>query len=251
LISTWPQLKSLALGLNLPEVTLAHPWGHEVLKAHGRMWCYWAALTDGAPFKVSPEEREMLLEADPETFFLHPHYTPHGLILVRAGRLDPGWAKRTPDPAVARRRPETLAEGLGRRPAANLTQALSPGIKYPRRRHGPGFALFRAKPGEKPCGDQPLILKAALTLAVDPALIAVVPGRAHMDISHPRVAEQRRSPRRDRPGRHHAPGAIDDPVIRPIAPDDVIGRGQHLGQSAPPPPASQGSAHRKIGPTSA
>ena len=67
MISTWPQLKSLALGLNLPEVTLAHPWGHEVLKAHGRMWCYWAALTDGAPFKASPEEREMLLEADPET----------------------------------------------------------------------------------------------------------------------------------------------------------------------------------------
>ena len=93
MISTWPELKALALGLNLPEVTIAHPWGHEVLKAHGRMWCYWAALADGAPFKAGPEEREMLLAADPDTFFLHPHYTPHGLILVRAGRIDTGWAK--------------------------------------------------------------------------------------------------------------------------------------------------------------
>jgi hypothetical protein len=91
-IRDWPDLKALALGLNLPEVTLAHPWRHEVLKAHGKMWCYWAALTDGAPFKASADEREMLLTADPDTFFLHPHYTPHGLILVRGGKLDEGWA---------------------------------------------------------------------------------------------------------------------------------------------------------------
>jgi hypothetical protein len=44
-------------------------------------------------FKTSPDEREMLLAADPETFFLHPHYTPYNLILVRPGRLDPGRAR--------------------------------------------------------------------------------------------------------------------------------------------------------------
>ena len=36
---------------------------------------------------------EILEMADPDTFFLHSHYTPHGLILVRAGRIDEGWAK--------------------------------------------------------------------------------------------------------------------------------------------------------------
>ena len=35
----------------------------------------------------------MLLEADPQTFTLHPHYQAHNLILVRAGRIDPGWAR--------------------------------------------------------------------------------------------------------------------------------------------------------------
>lgn len=35
----------------------------------------------------------MLLSAEPETFTLHPHYEPHNLILVRAGKIDEGWAK--------------------------------------------------------------------------------------------------------------------------------------------------------------
>ncbi len=92
-LNGWPGLKALALSLNLPEVTEAHPWGHEVLKAHGKLWCYWGARADGAVFRVDAFEREMLLAADPDSFFEHPHYTPHGLILVRPGRLNPGWAR--------------------------------------------------------------------------------------------------------------------------------------------------------------
>jgi hypothetical protein len=92
-IFDWPGLKALALSLDLPEVTEAHPWGHEVLKAHGKMWCYWGAMADGAVFRADKAERDMLLDADPQTFFLHPHYAPHNLILVRPGRIDPDWAR--------------------------------------------------------------------------------------------------------------------------------------------------------------
>lgn len=92
MIHSWPQLKALALGLDLPEVTIDHPWGNECLKAHGKMWCWWSPYADAAVFKASHTEREMLLEAEPETFTLHPHYTPHNLVLVRAGRIDAGWA---------------------------------------------------------------------------------------------------------------------------------------------------------------
>ena len=92
-VPDWPALKALALSLDLPQVTVAHPWGHEVLKAHGKMWCYWGMMADGAVFKADADEREMLLAADPDTFFVHPHYSVHGLILVRPGRLDPGWAR--------------------------------------------------------------------------------------------------------------------------------------------------------------
>lgn len=93
MIHTWPQLKTLALGLNLPEITTDTPWGHEVLKAHGKMWCWWSPYVDAAVFKASRDEREMLMAADPDTFFLHPHYLPHTLILVRAGHIDEGWAR--------------------------------------------------------------------------------------------------------------------------------------------------------------
>jgi hypothetical protein len=93
MIADWPQLKALALSLDLPGVTEAAPWGNPCLKAHGRMWCWWSPYVDAAVFKAGREEREMLIAADPETFTCHPHYEPHALILVRAGRIDPGWAR--------------------------------------------------------------------------------------------------------------------------------------------------------------
>lgn len=92
MLADWPALKSFALGLGLPEVTLAHPWGNEALKAHGKMWCWWSPYLDAAVFRADKDEREMLIAADPDTFTLHPHYQAHDLILVRAGRIDPAWA---------------------------------------------------------------------------------------------------------------------------------------------------------------
>jgi hypothetical protein len=92
MIHNWPELKSLALSLDLPEVTDTTAWGNPCLKAHGKMWCWWSPYVDAAVFKCDKEEREMLLSADPDTFALHPHYEPHNLILARAGQIDEGWA---------------------------------------------------------------------------------------------------------------------------------------------------------------
>lgn len=93
MISDWPALKALALSLNLPEVTEAFPWGNPCLKAHGKMWCWWSPYADAAVFKMGKEEREMMIEAAPDTFTLHPHYAAHDLVLVRAGRIDEDWAR--------------------------------------------------------------------------------------------------------------------------------------------------------------
>jgi len=93
MIQIYPELRDLALSLNLPEVTEAIPWGNPCLKAHGKMWCWWSPYVDAAVFRASRDEREMLLAADPDTFTLHPHYAAHNLILVRAGRIDPDWAR--------------------------------------------------------------------------------------------------------------------------------------------------------------
>ena len=93
MIGTYEQLRDLALSLDLPQVTHATPWGNPCLKAHGKMWVWWSPYVDAAVFKASRDEREMLMAADPDTFMLHPHYAAHNLMLVRAGRIDPDWAR--------------------------------------------------------------------------------------------------------------------------------------------------------------
>ncbi len=92
-IRSWPELRALALSLDLPKVEEAVSWGNPNLKAHGKMWCWWSPMIDAACFKGSVEEREMLQDADPETFVMHPHYARSGILLVAAGRIDPGWAE--------------------------------------------------------------------------------------------------------------------------------------------------------------
>lgn len=92
MIHNWPELKALALSLDLPQVADTTAWGHPCLKAHGKMWAWWSPYVDAAVFKASRDERDMLMAADPKTFTLHPHYEPHNLVLVRAGRIDEGWA---------------------------------------------------------------------------------------------------------------------------------------------------------------
>ncbi|WP_224814404.1 MmcQ/YjbR family DNA-binding protein [Hasllibacter sp. MH4015] len=92
-IVTWPELRAFALSLDLPKVEDAVSWGNPNLKAHGKLWCWWSPYVDAAIFKGSIEEREMLMQTDPETFLLHDHYAKHGLILVAAGRIDRDWAE--------------------------------------------------------------------------------------------------------------------------------------------------------------
>jgi hypothetical protein len=90
---TWERLEALALGLNLPGVERATSWGQPCLKAHRKLWVWWSPSEDAPVFKTSFEEREILLAAEPEIFFVTPHYKPHPLVLVRPERLDPDWAR--------------------------------------------------------------------------------------------------------------------------------------------------------------
>jgi hypothetical protein len=89
----WERLKELAVGLGLPGVEEARSWGQPALKAHGKLWVWWSPSEDAPVFKVPFEEREVLVEAEPDMFFFTPHYKNHPLILVRPEKLDPAWAK--------------------------------------------------------------------------------------------------------------------------------------------------------------
>jgi hypothetical protein len=89
----WDRLKTLALGLGLPGVEETTSWGQPTLKGHGKLWVWWSPHEDAPVFKVPFEEREVLVEAEPETFFFTPHYKNHPLVLVRPEKLDSDWAK--------------------------------------------------------------------------------------------------------------------------------------------------------------
>lgn len=90
---TWPEFRAMALALDLPNIVETTAWGNPVLKAHGKMWAWWSPTEDAPVFKVSKDEREMLIELDPAVFFVTDHYRPHGLVLARPDKLDRDWAK--------------------------------------------------------------------------------------------------------------------------------------------------------------
>lgn len=92
--ANWPRLKALALSLGLPRVEEATSWGQPCLKAHGKLWVWWSPHEDAPVFKMpSKDERDMLVEAEPDVFFCAPHYRPHALILARPEKLAPEWVK--------------------------------------------------------------------------------------------------------------------------------------------------------------
>ena len=89
----WDRLKKLALSLHLPGVEESTSHGQPTLKAHGKLWVWWSPHEDAPVFKVPIEEREVLVEAEPERFFFTPHYRDYPLVLVRPEKLDLDWAK--------------------------------------------------------------------------------------------------------------------------------------------------------------
>jgi hypothetical protein len=87
----WNGIRDLALGLDLPHVEETTSYGQPALKAHGRLWVWWSPHEDAPIFKVAAEEREVLLGADPDTFFVTDHYRGGDMVLVRPEKLDPDW----------------------------------------------------------------------------------------------------------------------------------------------------------------
>ncbi len=81
------------MSLDLPEVVETTAWGEPCLKAHGKLWTWWSPSANAPVFKLPLVEREVLLEAEPDLFFITPHYRNHALVLMRPERFDAEWAK--------------------------------------------------------------------------------------------------------------------------------------------------------------
>jgi hypothetical protein len=79
--------------LALPDTVETTSWDARFFKVNGKVILYWNASHDCPVFKVPVEERDFLIEADPEIFFTTDHHRPYAMILARPDRLDPGWAR--------------------------------------------------------------------------------------------------------------------------------------------------------------
>jgi hypothetical protein len=115
----WDSLKVLALGLDLPGVKEAASGG-PALKAHGKLWVWWSPHEDAPVFKVPFEEREFLIEVDPETFFFTPHYRNYPMVLVRPDKLDPDWARANLIRVWRSQAPKRLLKAYDAAPAPQL-----------------------------------------------------------------------------------------------------------------------------------
>jgi hypothetical protein len=84
-----------AFAFSLPGVEDGTSYGYACLKAHGK---FLTRLKEYGDTLVCPgvafDEREMLMQAEPETFYLTDHYRNYPYVLVRLAHVDPGTVER-------------------------------------------------------------------------------------------------------------------------------------------------------------
>lgn len=86
---TWDEV--VAIGKRLPGVEESTSYGTPSLKAFGKFMTRLRTEDDSLVLTgVGFDEREMLMEADPETFHTTPHYKDYPSVLARLASVDPG-----------------------------------------------------------------------------------------------------------------------------------------------------------------
>jgi hypothetical protein len=111
-------------GLSLPGVEEGTSWGTPALKVKGKMFAcipsHRSAEPDSLAIRLSFEQRDELLAAEPDVYYVKEHYLGYPCVLVRLNRVHPdalrdllrtGWRfvsesatrKRSRRPPTARR----------------------------------------------------------------------------------------------------------------------------------------------------
>jgi hypothetical protein len=79
------------LGLRLPDVEEATSWGAPALKVRGKMFACIPTNKQAEPesvvFRLSFTERDLRLDAEPDHYYLKPHYVNYPCVLARVKRL--------------------------------------------------------------------------------------------------------------------------------------------------------------------
>ena len=113
---------AMTVGAALPDVELTTSWGAPSLKVRGKMMACQAIHKSAEPNTLVVcmpiPDRDELMAADPDTYYLTPHYEDYPCVLVRLSNIEPdalrdllrmGWEfarsrKRKPPARTAKRR---------------------------------------------------------------------------------------------------------------------------------------------------
>jgi hypothetical protein len=89
---TWDEVVTIASAL--PEVVVSTSYGTPALKVRGKLLTRLRPEDDSLVLLgVPPDERDMLIEADPGTYHTTPHYDGYDIVLARLASLTPQAAR--------------------------------------------------------------------------------------------------------------------------------------------------------------
>lgn len=84
---------AMKIGAALPDVERTTSWGAPTLKARGKMLACQAINKQAEPNTLvvcmPVADRDELIAADPDTYYLKPHYEDYPCVLVRLSRIQP------------------------------------------------------------------------------------------------------------------------------------------------------------------
>jgi hypothetical protein len=82
-----------AIGRTLPDVEVTTSWGKPTLKVNGTMFACIASHKSAEPdtlvVMMDFADRYLLIEEDPDTYYLKEHYVGYPCVLVRLARVHP------------------------------------------------------------------------------------------------------------------------------------------------------------------
>jgi hypothetical protein len=80
-----------SIGRSLPDVEVTTAWGQPALKVRGKMFVCLASHKSAEPntmvVMMDFADRDLLIEADPATYYLKEHYLNYPCVLVRLSRV--------------------------------------------------------------------------------------------------------------------------------------------------------------------
>jgi hypothetical protein len=82
-----------SIGRTLPDVEVTTSWGQPALKVGGTMFVCIASHKSAEPdtlvVRMEIADRDLLIEEDPDTYYLKEHYVGYPCVLVRLSRVHP------------------------------------------------------------------------------------------------------------------------------------------------------------------